>query len=85
MDDWGVAIRTPCEDTIGKEVCGVESSNAFERQRTRGLRSGAHIEEFGNTGISGVSGSPAMAADIESSATGIGVIGASVDADGPSH
>ena len=37
------------------------------------------------TGISDVSGSPVMASGMDSSATGVGVIGASLDADGPSY
>ena len=78
-----VAVGTFFEDTTGGAVCGVGSSKASERQRTRGLRAGACIEEFGNTGISDVSGSPAMTSGIDSSATGVGVIGASLDVDGP--
>ena len=80
-----VAAGTFCEDTTGKAVCGVGCSKASERQRTRGLRTGAHTEEFGNTGISDVSGSPAMASGIDSSATGIGVTGTSLDVDGPPY
>ena len=79
----GVVEGTLCGDTAGEAVCGVGSSRASERQRTRGLRTGAYIEEFCNTGISDVSGSPTMASGIDSSATGIGVIGASLDVDGP--
>ena len=77
-----VAAGTFCEDTTGKADCGVGSSNASERQRTRGLRTGAYTEEFGNTGISDVSGSHATASGIDSSATGIGVRGASLAVDG---
>ena len=50
---------TLCGDTTGEAVCGVRSSRASERQRTRGLRTGAYTE-FGNTGISDVSVSSAM-------------------------
>ena len=75
---------TLCGDTTGEAVCCVKSSRAFDRQRTRGLRTGAYVEDFGNTGISDVSGSPAMASGIVSSAKGIGVIGASLDVNGPS-
>ena len=80
----GVTFGTFCGDTTGKAVCGVGSSKASERQRPRGLRTGAYTEEFGNTGISDVSGSPAMASGLDSSATGVGVTGASLDVDGPS-
>ena len=52
------------------------------KQHCRGLRTGAYTEEFGNTGISDVSGSPATASSIDSSATGIGVIGTSLPVDG---
>ena len=56
-DHDGVAAGTFCEDTTGgKTSCGVGCSKASERQRTRGLRTGAYTEEFGNTGISDVSG-----------------------------
>ena len=79
----GVVVGTLCGDATGEGVCGVGSSRASERQRTRGLRTGAYVEEFGNTGISDVSGSPAMASGIDSSATGVGVIGASLEVDGP--
>ena len=57
----GVVKGTLCGDTTSEAVCGVGSSRASERQRTRGLRTGAYVKEFGNTGISDVSGSPAMA------------------------
>ena len=78
-DHDGVAAGTFCEDTTGgKTGCGVGCSKASERQRTRGLRTGAHTE-FGNTGISDVSGSSAMASGIDSSGTGTGVIGTSFD------
>ena len=40
VDHGGVAIGTFCEDTTGKAVCGVGSSKASERQRTRELRTG---------------------------------------------
>ena len=50
-------------------------------QRTRGLRTGAYTE-FGNTGVSDVSGSFAMASGIDSSGTGTGVIGTSLDVEG---
>ena len=36
-----------CEDTTGEAFCGVGCSKTFERQRTRGLRTGAYTE-FGN-------------------------------------
>ena len=76
-DHDGVAAGTFCEDTKGgKTGCGVGCSKASERQRTRGLRTGAYTE-FGNTGISDVSGSSAMASGIDSSGTGTGVIGTS--------
>ena len=72
-------------ETTGKAVYGVGSSKASERQRTCGLYTGAYIEEFGNTGISDVSGSSAMASGIDSSVTGVGVIGPSLDVGGPSY
>ena len=78
-----VAVDTFFEGTTGEAVCGVGCSKASERQRMRGLRTGAYTEEFGNTGVSDVSGSLAMASGIDSSVTGIGVIGASLDVDGP--
>ena len=81
----GVATGTFCGDTTGKAIFGVGRSKASERQRTRALRIGAYIQEFGNTGISDVSGSLAVASGIDSSATGVGVIGASLDVDGPSY
>ena len=81
----GVVVGTLCGDTTDEAVCGVGSPRTSERQRTRGLRTGTYVEEFGNTGISAVSGSPAMASGIDSSATGVGVIGASLDVDGLSH
>ena len=40
-DHDGVAAGTFCGDRAGKAVCGVGSSTASERQRTRGLRTGA--------------------------------------------
>ena len=80
----GVALGTFFGDTTGKTGCGAGCSKASERQRTRGLRTGAYTE-FGNIGISDVSGSPAMASGIDSSATGVGVIGTSADVDGPSY
>ena len=50
-DHDGVAAGTFCEDTTGgKVVCGVGCPKTSERQRTRGLRTGAYTE-FGNTGI----------------------------------
>ena len=56
----GVAAGTFCEDTTsGETVCGVGCFKTSERQRTRGLRTGAYTE-FGSTGISDVSGSSAM-------------------------
>ena len=85
VDHGGVAAGTFGEDTTGKSVCGAGSSKTSERQRTRGLRTGAYIQEFGNTGISDVSGSSAVTSGIDKSATGIGVIGTSLDVDGPSY
>ena len=48
----GVFAGPLCEGTTGEAVCGVGSFRTSERQRTRGLRTGAYVEEFGNTGIS---------------------------------
>ena len=75
----GVVIGTLCGDTTGEAVCGAGGSRTSERQRTRGLRTG---EEFGNTGISDVSGSTVMTSGVDSSATGDGPIGTSLDVDG---
>ena len=84
-DHEGVAASTFCEDTAGgKTGCGVGCSTASERQRTRGLRTGAYTE-FGNTGISDVSGSSVMTSGIDSSDTGIGVLGTSLDVEGPPY
>ena len=78
----GVVVGTLCGDRAGEAVCGVRTS---ERQRTRGLRTGAYVEEFGNIGISDVFGSRAVASGMDSSASGVGIIGASFDVDGPSY
>ena len=59
------------------------SSRTSERQRTRG----AYVVEFGSTGISDVSGigSSAVVSATGSSATSVGVIGTSLDVEGPSN
>ena len=51
----GVVMGTLCGETTGEGVCGAGGSRTSERQRTRGLRTGAYIEELHNTGISDVS------------------------------
>ena len=79
------------EGTLGRvavddAVCGVEGSRISDRQRTRGLRTGAYVEEFGSAGVSGVSGidSSAVVSGAGSSVSGDAGIGASVDVEGPS-
>ena len=71
-----VVVGTQCGDITSEAVCGVEGSTTSERQRTRGLRTGAY------TVISDVSGSLVMASGMDSSATSVGVIGASLEVDG---
>ena len=78
-------------------VCGVEGSRISERHRTRGVRTGAHVEEFGSTGISDVSGigssgisdvsgigSSVVVSGKGSPVTGAAGIGVSLDVEGPS-
>ena len=68
-DHDGVAAGTFFEDSTGGEtVCGAGCSKTSERQRTRGLRTGAYME-LGNTEISDVSGSSAMTFSSDSSGT----------------
>ena len=69
---------------VVKQSAGVGCSKISERQRSRGMRTGAYTE-FGNTGISDVSGSSAMTSGIDSSGTRTGVIGTSLDVEGPPY
>ena len=82
-----VAKGTLREGARGNAASGVESPRTSERQRTRGLRTGATVGEFGSTGISEVSGigSSVMASSTGSSATGVGVNETSPDVEGPSY
>ena len=84
VDRDDVAAGTFCEDTTGESVCGVGRSTTTERQRTRGMRTGAYAE-FGNTGVWDVFDSSAMTSGMDSSGTGIGVTGASLDVEGPQY